>query len=82
MLKATSEYSKGLSVWYVELPYEEREPLIKEARKYFTDAAKYIDVMTPDGKTTIGLKATHELNRLDNIPNLKVGGIAPEIRRQ
>jgi thiol-disulfide isomerase/thioredoxin len=71
-------YSKAFP-YGTRLPDEEREPLIKEARKYFTDAAKYIDVMTPDGKTTIGLKATHELNRLDNIPNLKVGGIAPEI---
>ena len=30
-------------------------------------------------RQTIGLKATHELKRLDNLPNLKVGGIAPEI---
>ncbi len=60
-------------------PDEQREPLIKETRKYFIDAAKYIDVKTPDGKTSIGLKATHELNRLENIPALKVGGIAPEI---
>ena len=71
-------YSKAFP-YGTRLPDEEREPLIKEARQYFTDAAKYIDVKTPDGKTTIGLKATHELNRLDNIPNLKVGGIAPEI---
>jgi thiol-disulfide isomerase/thioredoxin len=71
-------YSKAFP-FGTKLPEEDREPLIKEARKYFIDASKYIDVKTPDGKTTIGLKATHELSRLDNIPNLKVGGIAPEI---
>lgn len=62
-----------------QVPDAAREGPVKEARAYFTEAAKYTDVKTPDGKTTIGLKATHELKRLDNIPNLKVGGIAPEI---
>jgi thiol-disulfide isomerase/thioredoxin len=71
-------YSKAFP-FGTKLPDEDRKPLLMEARKYFNDAAKYIDVKTPDGKTTIGLKATHELSRLDNLPNLKVGGIAPEI---
>jgi thiol-disulfide isomerase/thioredoxin len=61
------------------IPEEERAPIVKEARKYFVEAAKYADVKTPDGKTMIGLKATHELNRLDNLPYLRVGGVAPEI---
>jgi hypothetical protein len=64
-------YSKAIP-YGTKVPDGEREPLVKEARKYFTDAAKYTDVKTPDGKSSIGLKATHELNRLDNIPNLKV----------
>jgi thiol-disulfide isomerase/thioredoxin len=83
--RAQAVFAQGYQ-WYSKafpygskLPDGDREPLVKEARKYFTDAAKFTDVKTPDGKTTIGLKATHELNRLDNIPNLKVGGIAPEI---
>jgi thiol-disulfide isomerase/thioredoxin len=62
------------------VPKEVRDPLLARARGFFTEAAtKYADVKTPDGKTTVGLKATHELKRLDNLPNLKVGGIAPEI---
>lgn len=61
------------------LPEEQKAPLVAKARESFTEAAKYDDVETPDGKSTIGLKATHELRRLDNLPNLKVGGIAPEI---
>ena len=61
------------------VPQETREPLVEKARGFFTEAAKYVDVKTPDGKSSIGLKATHELNRLDNLPNLKVSGVAPEI---
>jgi thiol-disulfide isomerase/thioredoxin len=62
------------------IPEEVRDPLVERARGFFTEvAAKYADVKTPDGKSTVGLKATHELKRLDNLPNLKVGGIAPEI---
>ena len=52
---------------------------MEKARRYFGEAAKFDDAKTPDGKWTIGQKATHELNRLDNLPNLKVGGTAPEI---
>jgi thiol-disulfide isomerase/thioredoxin len=84
-IRAQAVFARG-SQWYskafpygTKLPDAERELLVKEARKYFTDAARYTDVKTPDGKTTIGLKAIHELNRLDNLPNLKIGGMAPEI---
>ena len=84
-IRAQAIFAQGYQRYNKAFPYGtkvpdgEREPLVKEARKYFTDAAKYTDVKTPDGKSSIGLKATHELNRLDNMPNLKVGGIAPEI---
>jgi thiol-disulfide isomerase/thioredoxin len=84
-IRAQATFAQGYQ-WYkkafpygTEPPDSEREASVNEARKYFTEAAKYTDVKTPDGKTTIGSKATHELKRLDNIPNLKVGGIAPEI---
>ena len=84
-IRAQAEFAQGYQYYGKAFPYgrtipqEERAPLVKEARKFFVEAAKYTDVKTPDGKTTIGLKATHELNRLDNLPNLKVGGIAPQI---
>lgn len=84
-VRARAIFAQGYQRYNKAFPYgrtvpdREREGAIQEARKYFTEAAKYTDVKTPDGRTTIGLKATHELNRLDNIPNLKVGGIAPEI---
>ncbi len=61
------------------VPEEVKAPNVEKARRFFREAAKFEDVKTPDGKATIGLKATHELRRLDNLPNLKVGGIAPEI---
>jgi thiol-disulfide isomerase/thioredoxin len=68
---------------YGQAPSEERKaPLVDQARRLFAEAARFEDVKTPDGKTTIGLKATHELNRLNNLPNLRVGGVAPEIDAQ
>jgi hypothetical protein len=39
----------------------------------------YAAVTTPDGKAKLGDKAAAELVRIKNIPNLKVGKIAPEI---
>ena len=84
-IRAQAVFAQGCQSFNKAYPYgrtipeSERAPFVKEARKSFTEAAKYKDVKTPDGKTTIGLKATHELKRLDNLPNLKVGGIAPEI---
>ncbi len=62
-----------------DVPEEQKTALLEQASSYFTEATKFSDVKTPDGKTTVGLLATHELKRLDNLPNLKVGGIAPEI---
>jgi thiol-disulfide isomerase/thioredoxin len=84
-IRAQAVFAQGYQSYVKAFPFDrtipesERAPFVKEARKSFVEAAKYLDVKTPDGKTTIGLKAMHELKRLDNIPNLKVGGIAPEI---
>jgi thiol-disulfide isomerase/thioredoxin len=61
------------------VPDAQQAPLVEKARRFFEEAATFVDVKTPDGKTNIGVKATHELRRLDNLPNLRVGGIAPEI---
>lgn len=62
------------------LPERERDGLVARARVFFNEVVeKYADVPTPDGETTIGAMATSELKRFDNLPNLKIGGVAPEI---
>jgi peroxiredoxin len=84
-VRALATLAQGYQSYYKAFPNgqtvteSERAPFVKEARKAFIEAAKYTDVKTPDGKATVGFKAVHELKRLDNLPNLKVGGIAPEI---
>jgi thiol-disulfide isomerase/thioredoxin len=84
-VRAQAVFCQGCQYYEAAFPYgrtvsdEQRKPLVAKARRFFSEAAKYTDVKTPDGKRSIGLKATHELNRLDNLPNLKVGGVAPEI---
>ncbi len=65
--------------WGRTVPKETRDPLLEKARALFTEAATYSDAETPDGKGMIAAKAMNELHRLDNLPNLKVGGVAPEI---
>ncbi len=58
---------------------EEAERLAK-AEQFYTEVAKdHATDPTPDGKTKLGELAAHELTRLKNIPNLKVGKVAPEI---
>jgi thiol-disulfide isomerase/thioredoxin len=84
-VKAQVVFCRGCQYYESAFPYgrtvpeERKAPLVEKARRYFGEAAKFDDAKTPDGKATIALKARHELNRLDNLPNLKVGGIAPEI---
>jgi thiol-disulfide isomerase/thioredoxin len=84
-VRAQAVFCRGCQYYESAFPYgrtvpeAEKAPLVEKARKLFREAAKFGDVKTPDGKESIGLKATHELKRLDNLPNLKVGGIAPEI---
>jgi thiol-disulfide isomerase/thioredoxin len=65
--------------WGRSVPKETRDPLLAKARALFTEAASYTEARTPDGKGMIAAKAVNELHRLDNLPNLKVGGVAPEI---
>jgi thiol-disulfide isomerase/thioredoxin len=75
VLNYTAAFPYGRSV-----PKDVRDPFVERARAFFTEAATaYPDVRTPDGKASVGVKATHELYRLDNLSNLKVGGVAPEI---
>jgi len=84
-VRAQAVFCRGRQYYELAFPYGrtvpelEKVPLVEKARQFFSEAAKFDDVKTPDGNATIGLKATHELKRLDNLPNLKVGGIAPDI---
>jgi hypothetical protein len=53
---------------------------LAEAEKCYQEVAKtYADVPAPDGRGNLGVRATSELLRLKNLPNLKVGKTAPDI---
>jgi hypothetical protein len=58
---------------------EEAERLAEAGRYYAAVAKEYAAHPTPDGQSTLGVKANAELTRLKNIPNLKVGKVAPEV---
>ena len=87
-VRAQAVFCRGRQYYEAAFPYGRTVPdaqnasLVKKARDFFGKARKSDDVKTPDGKQTIGNLATHELKRLDNLPNLVVGGIAPEIDAQ
>jgi hypothetical protein len=62
------------------LSEEETAKRLAEAAKHFTEVTKgYAAVTTPDGKATLGDKAASELVRIKNLPNLKIGKMAPDI---
>jgi hypothetical protein len=58
---------------------EEAEQLATAGRYYAEVAKNYAAHPTPNGRDTLGAKAAAELNRLKNIPNLKVGKVTPEV---
>jgi hypothetical protein len=58
---------------------EEAEQLANAERYYAAVVKDYAAHPTPDGQATLGAKAATELTRLKNIPNLKVGKLAPDI---
>lgn len=79
-------YALGAYHHYRAQPYgeklsdDEQAKRWAEAAKYFTEVTKsFAGVKTPDGKATVGDKATSELVRIKNLPNLKVGKAAPDI---
>jgi hypothetical protein len=61
-------------------PAADKAKCLAEAARCYTAVRKdYAAVRTPDGKHTLGDKAAHELTRLRNLADLKVGRPAPEI---
>lgn len=63
-----------------DLPEAKRAALLADAERCYQRAADdFAQMPTPDGKTTLGDKARHELTRLRNLANLKVGRPAPWI---
>ena len=63
-----------------EVPAERKLDLLAQARRYYQQTIDtYAAILTPDGKTTLGEKARHELARIENLPHLQVGGTAPAI---
>jgi len=58
----------------------EKEQCLAEARRCFLQVLdKDADVISADGTFRLAVKARAELARIDNLPNLKVGKVAPEI---
>src|SRR5262245_20218268 len=63
-----------------EVTAERKAVLLAEASKHYQTAAnQYAQTPTPDGKTTLGETARHELARIKNLPDLEVGRPAPPI---
>jgi hypothetical protein len=63
-----------------KLSEEEEAKLLGQTRRQFEEVAKtYADVKTPGGKDRLGDLAASQLARIKNLPNLKVGKVAPEI---
>jgi len=66
--------------WGRKLPEDQFTGLLAQAKRCYSEVAKsYAAIRTPDGKVKLGDKAAHELARIANLPNLKVGKPAPEI---
>jgi hypothetical protein len=58
----------------------EKGKRLAEAERCYAEVAKtYADVPMPDGRGKLGPKATSELLRIKNLPNLTVGKTAPDI---
>ncbi|HWB08074.1 MAG TPA: redoxin domain-containing protein [Pirellulales bacterium] len=73
-------YREEALPWQGEVPEPKKTQLLASAtRLYQQTLDEFADTPTPDGNTTLGEKARHELNRLKNLPNLAVGRPAPAI---
>jgi thiol-disulfide isomerase/thioredoxin/protocatechuate 3,4-dioxygenase beta subunit len=66
-----------------ETPEPKKSQLLAAARRHYQQTVdEFSDVRTSDGKTALGEKARHELARLKNLPDLKLGGRAPPIEAE
>jgi thiol-disulfide isomerase/thioredoxin len=81
-------YSLGLASYFMtDKPISDRartdhekDLCLTAAKRYFTQVTiRYPDVTSADGTFRLADKARAELTRIDNLPNLKVGKVAPEI---
>jgi hypothetical protein len=80
-LFALGEYHRnGVRFPRRKLTEAEEAEQFEQAGRYYSAVAKdYAAHPTPDGQTTLGAKAAAELTRLKNLPNLKVGKVAPDV---
>jgi thiol-disulfide isomerase/thioredoxin len=63
-----------------KLSREQIDELLGRARACYDEVKdRYGDVKAAEGGGTLGERAARELTRLDNLPSLVVGGMAPEI---
>ncbi|HVX14213.1 MAG TPA: carboxypeptidase regulatory-like domain-containing protein [Pirellulales bacterium] len=73
-------YRREAFPWGRELPEEAKAPLLADAGRFYQQTFdEFAELPTPDGKATLGEKAKHELARLKNLPDLKIGRPAPPI---
>jgi len=73
-------YRYAILPWGLKKPADEADAAIAKAREFYSLVAlDYADVRGADEKRTLGQTAALQLTRLDNLPNLKVGKLAPEI---
>jgi thiol-disulfide isomerase/thioredoxin len=90
--KNESEQARGLATFalgcYNRMMAQQNEANAAKQAQYLAEAEKYLAKVKSDYssvaavpylRTTVGAKTDSELNRLRNMANLKVGGVAPEI---
>jgi thiol-disulfide isomerase/thioredoxin len=87
-VRAQATYSLGLRLRYMvrekigrrARTEAEKKACEDQAKRYFEEVlSKYADVTSADGRFRLADRAKGELARLVNLPNLKVGKLAPEI---
>jgi thiol-disulfide isomerase/thioredoxin len=66
--------------WGRDVLEAKKSALLANASRYYQQTVEeFAETLTPDGKSTLGEKAKHELTRLKNLPDLQVGRPAPPI---
>jgi peroxiredoxin len=83
-VRGQATFALGDGYRWVARPFGEPPPdadkVLEKAKSYYQQVVdNFADVSTPDGKWNLGERAEHELSRIRNLPNLKVGRPAPPI---